>query len=141
MTKTHQLIQIFLFISFIVGLSACKKVQNNTEDFGRTILFVSNRDGNDEIYAMRDDSTDLIRLTNNAVPDGRATWSADGLFIAYASGNAGTRDIYIMDANPGRVVKHIRPDLPLKRDRSIRKDPRFIEIVSYIEDVMEGTIQ
>jgi NitT/TauT family transport system ATP-binding protein len=50
-------------------------------------------------------------------------------------------DIYIMDANPGRVVKHIRPDLPLKRDRSIRKDPRFIEIVSYIEDVMEGTIQ
>ena len=50
-------------------------------------------------------------------------------------------DIYIMDANPGRVVKHIRPDLPIKRDRSIRKDPRFIEIVSYIEDVMEGTIQ
>ncbi len=50
-------------------------------------------------------------------------------------------DIYIMDANPGRIVKHIKPDLPVKRDRSIRKDPRFIEIVSYIEDVMEGTIK
>jgi NitT/TauT family transport system ATP-binding protein len=50
-------------------------------------------------------------------------------------------DIYIMDANPGRIIKHIRPDLPEQRDRSIRKDPRFIEIVSYIEDVMEGTIQ
>ena len=49
-------------------------------------------------------------------------------------------DIYIMDANPGRIVKHIKPDLPDHRDRSIRKDPRFIEIVSYIEDVMEGTI-
>ncbi len=46
-------------------------------------------------------------------------------------------DIYIMDANPGRIVKHIKPDLPVKRDRSIRKDPRFIEIVSYIEDVMD----
>lgn len=50
-------------------------------------------------------------------------------------------DIYIMDANPGRIIKHIKPDLPDHRDRSIRKDPRFIEIVSYIEDVMEGTVQ
>lgn len=50
-------------------------------------------------------------------------------------------DIYIMDANPGRIIKHIRPELPIQRDRSIRKDPRFIEIVSYIEDVMEGIIQ
>ncbi|MEJ7587087.1 MAG: ABC transporter ATP-binding protein [Ferruginibacter sp.] len=49
-------------------------------------------------------------------------------------------DIYIMDANPGRIIKHIKPDLPDHRDKSIRKEPRFIEIVSYIEDVMEGTI-
>src|SRR6185369_7786386 len=50
-------------------------------------------------------------------------------------------DIYIMDANPGRIVKHIKPDLPSRRDRTIRKDPRFVEIVSYIEDVMDGIIQ
>lgn len=50
-------------------------------------------------------------------------------------------DIYIMDANPGRIIKHIKPDLPDQRDRSIRKHPRFIEIASYIEDVMEGVIQ
>ena len=50
-------------------------------------------------------------------------------------------DIYIMDANPGRIIKHIKPDLPDKRDKSIRKQPRFVEIVSYIEDVMEGIIQ
>jgi NitT/TauT family transport system ATP-binding protein len=50
-------------------------------------------------------------------------------------------DIYIMDANPGRIIKHIKPDLPDQRDRSIRKNPRFIEIASYIEDVMEGVIQ
>jgi hypothetical protein len=80
-TGGKRLMKIFLFISFIVGLSACKKEQNNTEDLGRTILFVSNRDGNDEIYAMNSDSTNLIRLTNNAVPDGRATWSADGQLL------------------------------------------------------------
>ena len=50
-------------------------------------------------------------------------------------------DIYIMDADPGRIIKHIKPDLPQKRDRAIRKDPRFIEIVSYIEEVMEGIVQ
>jgi NitT/TauT family transport system ATP-binding protein len=50
-------------------------------------------------------------------------------------------DIYIMDANPGRIIKHIKPDLPVNRDRSIRKQSRFIEIVSYIEDVIEGIIQ
>lgn len=51
------------------------------------------------------------------------------------------QDIYIMDADPGRVIKHIKPDLKGTHDRTIRKDPRFIEIVSYIEDVMEGIIQ
>jgi NitT/TauT family transport system ATP-binding protein len=50
-------------------------------------------------------------------------------------------DVYIMDADPGRIIKHIKPDLPNHRDRSIRQDKRFIEIVSYIEDVMEGIIQ
>lgn len=47
-------------------------------------------------------------------------------------------DIYIMDSNPGRIIKHLRPELPDQRDKSIRKDPRFVEIVSYVEDVMEG---
>ena len=50
-------------------------------------------------------------------------------------------DIYILDANPGRIIKHIKPDLPDHRDRSIRKNSRFIEIVSYIEDVIDGSIQ
>lgn len=50
-------------------------------------------------------------------------------------------DIYIMDADPGRVVKHLKPELPDTRDRSIRKDPRFVEIVSYVEDVMEGNVK
>jgi len=50
-------------------------------------------------------------------------------------------DIYVMDSDPGRIIKHIKPDLPAQRDKSIRKEPRFVEIVAYIEDVMEGTIK
>jgi NitT/TauT family transport system ATP-binding protein len=50
-------------------------------------------------------------------------------------------DIYIMDADPGRIIKHLKPELPDARDRSIRKNPRFVEIVSYVEDVMEGNVE
>jgi NitT/TauT family transport system ATP-binding protein len=50
-------------------------------------------------------------------------------------------DIYIMDADPGRIIKHLKPELPEIRNRNIRKDPRFVEIVSFVEDVMEGNIE
>jgi NitT/TauT family transport system ATP-binding protein len=50
-------------------------------------------------------------------------------------------DIYIMDSEPGRVIKHLKPELPHTRDKSIRKDPRFVDIVSYVEDVMEGNVK
>ena len=49
-------------------------------------------------------------------------------------------DIYIMDANPGRIIKYIRPQLPQRRDKNIRKDAHYLEVVSYIEDVIEGNI-
>ena len=104
MSIQHQTVsKSILWLLILLVTSGCKKEKAGPEDLGRSILFVSNRDGNDEIYAMRDDSTDLIRLTNNAVPDGRATWSADGKFIAFASGTAGARDIFIMDANGGNL--------------------------------------
>jgi len=49
-------------------------------------------------------------------------------------------DIYIMESSPGRIIKHLKPELPDQRDRSIRKNSRFVEIVSYVEDVMEGNV-
>src|SRR5687767_2609628 len=66
----------------------------NSSKQQRKILFTSNRDGNDEIYAMNVDGSNLVRLTFNNVPDGRATWSANGQHIAFASGPAGNREIY-----------------------------------------------
>src|SRR5215217_85394 len=63
------------------------------------ILFVSNRDGNDEIYMMESDGSNVTRLTYNNVPDGRASWSANGNHIAFASGPVGARDIFVLNAN------------------------------------------
>ena len=50
-------------------------------------------------------------------------------------------DIYIMDANPGRIIKYIKPELPDQRERSIRASQRYLEIVSYVEDIIEGNIK
>lgn len=46
------------------------------------------------------------------------------------------QDIYLLDS--GKIVSHIRPELPVGFDKSIRKDPKFTEIVCYIEDALEG---
>ena len=45
-------------------------------------------------------------------------------------------DIYIMKSAPSRFVEHIHVDLPLKRDRSTKRDPRYIELVQQVEDTM-----
>jgi NitT/TauT family transport system ATP-binding protein len=43
-------------------------------------------------------------------------------------------DVYIMDANPGRIVEHYKVDLPLHREREIRRDPKFARLVGELED-------
>ena len=45
-------------------------------------------------------------------------------------------DLYIMRSNPGNIVEHIYVDLPFRRDRSIKRTPRFEELTNYIEDKM-----
>lgn len=45
-------------------------------------------------------------------------------------------DIYILKAQPSRIVEHIPIDLGLIRDRSTKRDPRFIELVHEVEDRM-----
>jgi len=45
-------------------------------------------------------------------------------------------EIYIMKSAPSQFVEHIHVDLPLKRDRSTKRDPRYIELVQLVEDTM-----
>ncbi|WNO73076.1 hypothetical protein [Streptomyces sp. AM8-1-1] len=68
------------------------------------IVFVSNRDGNDEIYTMNagatpEDRASLKRITNNSVPDRDPVFSSDGSKIAFASLRDDNWDIFTMNAD------------------------------------------
>ena len=47
-------------------------------------------------------------------------------------------DIYVLGKAPAKVEKHIKVDLPDVRDRNIKREPFFRELVSELEDVMMG---
>jgi TolB protein len=75
------------------------------------LAFVSERDGNSEIYVMDFDGTGLLRLTNDAGRDTDPTWSPDGKRIAFVSDRAGSSDIYVMDADGSNVVRRTQTGL------------------------------
>lgn len=80
---------------------------------GKQIAFVSNRDGNDEIYVMNDDGSDQRRLTDISSYNGGPSWSPDGKYIAFASNRDGNAEIYMMNADGSdqrRLTDHSSDD-------------------------------
>jgi len=70
---------------------------------GRQLLFVSNRDGNSEVYVMNADSSGQRNLTRNPAQDSDPVWSPDGRTIAFVRGRNGNnrpaREVYVMNAD------------------------------------------
>ncbi len=59
---------------------------------GRRIVFVSNRDGNTELYVMNADGSNPRRLSDNAERDDYAAWHPDGRHVVVVSDRAGRFD-------------------------------------------------
>lgn len=77
----------------------------------REILFMSNRDGDWDIYTMRLSDRSLTNLTSNDADDGFASYSADGGAITLLSNRDGALNPYMMDAD-GANVRPVANDLP-----------------------------
>ena len=78
-----------------------------------TIAFVSFRDGNGEIYIMKDDGSSQRRLTSNGADDLGPVWSPDGKRMAFVSYIYGPGEIIIMGAdgsNQRRMTKNEAED-------------------------------
>jgi TolB protein len=72
---------------------------------GKQIAFVSDRDGNNEIYVMNADGTGVIRLTDDEASDGEPVWSPGGEQIAFVSDRDGNDEIYVMNADGTGVIR------------------------------------
>ncbi|HVP90859.1 MAG TPA: hypothetical protein VMS75_06540 [Terriglobales bacterium] len=70
--------------------------------FATRIVFVSNRDGNDEIYMMDYDGANQTRITFNKVKDYMPAWSPDQRTIAYTSYKRGNADLYLRNIYEGK---------------------------------------
>ena len=69
------------------------------------IVFVSDRDGNSEIYTCNTDGSNITRLTDDPGNDDDPVWSPDGTRIAFTSNRDGSSEIYIMNADGSNVVQ------------------------------------
>jgi len=75
---------------------------------GAKIAFMSDRDGNPQLYVMNGDGTAQNRLTNNTADDRDPSWSADGTELAFSSTRDGDYAIYVMNAD-GSAQRRISP--------------------------------
>lgn len=90
---------------------------------GRTIAFMSQRDGNWEIYTVNIDGGQIQRLTSNPANDGLPTWSPDGLTIAFASDRTGHWAIWAMNADGTNQRELFTLEGPL--DGRVRQEQDF----------------
>src|SRR6266566_2376774 len=99
----------------LLALAACERVQppvappqfdgSASQSGSGRIAFVSNRDGNSEIYVKNADGTGLTRLTDDPAVDVYPAWSPDGSRIAFTSTRDGHYNIYVMNADGSGVTQ------------------------------------
>jgi len=95
--------------------------------FEGIISFTSDRDGDNEIYLMYPDSTELTKLTDNSWDDVGHGWSSDGMQIAFSSNRDGNYEIYTMNKDGSNQTR--KTFLPNSYDFQPRWSPDGTELV------------
>ena len=104
----------FITVVLIVGLLAvliapmaisAQRAQAQGPGIGNLIAFVSDRDGNAEIYVMNVDGSNQTNLTNNSAHDGFPAWSPDGTQIVFESNRDGNAEVYLMNVDGSGLTR------------------------------------
>ena len=97
-----KLLFIFLFTLFFLTTANTK------------IVFVSDRDGNREIYTMNDDGSYLRRVTDNPLRDNWSLWLLDGRKIVFsrtsAQANRQVLDLMLMNTDGSEIQTLLKND-------------------------------
>jgi TolB protein len=75
--------------------------------FTSKIVFISNRDGNDELYMMDYDGRNQTRLTFNTIRDYMPAWAADGKNLAFTSYRKNKASLIILNPFEGKITEVI----------------------------------
>lgn len=91
---------------------------------GRFIVFMSQRDGNWEVYRLGSDGRNLARLTRDPAADGLPVWSPDGRAIAFVSNRGGAWAVWAMNADGSHQRRLFL--LPGPIDVRLATEPEFV---------------
>jgi TolB protein len=92
-------------------------------------VFITDRDGNPEIYVIDGDGSDERRLTTDTSFEGRPTVSPDGTQIAFTGNRDGNLEIYVMDAD-GSDIRRLTEGPAFDDEAAWSPDGRRIAFVS-----------
>ena len=96
---------------------------------GSRIAFVSQRDGNAEIYVMNADGTGTTRVSNDPQPDGRPSFMPDGQSLVFHSPRtAGKQEIWAVNVD-GTALTQLTRD-SVNSSPAVSPDGQIIAYVS-----------
>src|SRR5581483_3282740 len=99
---------------------------------GKQILFASDRDGTDQLYAINVDGTGLRKVTGLPALRGRSDWSPDGNLIVTYSGDPWEREVYIMNAD-GSNLRQLSPSGGNSQGPSFSPDGKWVTFTAYFD--------
>jgi Tol biopolymer transport system component len=110
MRKTGLLLASMVLAMLLAGVGALIGIEDRADAAfpgknGR-IAFVSDRDGDAEIYTIKASGSGLRQITHNTAEESGPAWSPDGTKIAFASNMDGHDfEIYVKDLKSGQTTQ------------------------------------